>query len=912
MPMSRPAVRPRLLCVLLLGATVALGQTPVTIKLDRFEKEILAYEAADRQTPPPADPIVFVGSSSVRLWKSLVKDFAEYNVLNRGFGGSTIRECTYYADRIVTNYKPRQIVLHAGSNDLGAKLTPEQVFEDLKAFVAKVRAKLPDVPLVFSCINPAPTRLTQMGKQREANRLIREWLRTQPHTDYIDAYDCFLDADGKPREELYLKDRLHNNPLGYAIRVSYTRPHLLPVAGGPTVAKFRDPALPVDERVADLVAHLTLEEKAKLLFHKCTGLPDKGVPFFGGWNQCLHGVWSKTPTTCFTASIGMAATWDPALVKQVADAISDEARALYKAGADGPHSKHGLIYRAPVINICRDPRWGRIQESFGEDPFLCGRTAVAYVQGLQGQHPKYLKVAATLKHFAVNNQEAGRTRLSATVPERMLHEYWLPHFKAAVTEGGAQSLMAAYNALNGTPCCLNKTLLTDILRGLWGFEGFVVSDLGGIGTMMAGHKTITDPPQAVAAAVKAGCDLDDENYAKHLPTAVRQGLLDEATLNVAVGRVLRTAFKLGVFDAPEAVPYTAIGPESIDSAAHRALARRLESAAMVLLKNQDNFLPLDRAKLKKVAIIGPTADRAEYGAYFGASAPCVSPLDGLKARFGEGAEVLVARGCGITEPSQPGELEAAVAAAKQADVVLLCLGTNTRVEGEGHDRRELGLPGDQQKLLEAVGTANPRTVALLSNAGPLSVRWAVDHLPAMLEVWYPGEEAGNAIADVLCGDVNPAGRLPYTVYESAAEVPPMTEYDITKGFTYMYYAGTPQFAFGHGLSYTRFEYANLGATRDEVAVDVKNVGARAGDEVVQVYVRAVKPSVKRPAKELRGFARVTLAPGETRRVTVKLPADALAFWDETTHGWKTEAGAYEVLVGASSADVRATATVKVE
>jgi beta-glucosidase len=284
---------------------------------------------------------------------------------------------------------------------------------------------------------------------------------------------------------------------------------------------YLNPAQPIDKRVDDLVGRLTLEEKALMLYHNAPGIERLHVPAWGGWNQSIHGVWSKRPTTLFPVPIAMAATWDPGLIREVSTAISDEARALYHSGADGPHGKHGLVYRAPVINLSRDPRWGRIQECYGEDPYLTSRIGVAYVQGLQGDDPKYLKVAATLKHFAVNNQEQGRLSLSAHVPERMLMEYWLPHFKACVVEGRAQSLMAAYNAIDGTPCAVNRRLLTDILRDQWGFDGFVVSDLGGIGHLMTGHHLTNQPQEAVAQALRAGCDLDVEQYRDAIPAAVR-------------------------------------------------------------------------------------------------------------------------------------------------------------------------------------------------------------------------------------------------------------------------------------------------------------------------------------------------------------------------------------------------------
>jgi beta-glucosidase len=691
---------------------------------------------------------------------------------------------------------------------------------------------------------------------------------------------------------------------------------LLLACGGAAAAEeaplYLNPAQPVDKRVDDLIARMTLKEKALVLYHNAPAIDRLRIPAWGGWNQCLHGVWSKQPTTLFPVSIALAATFDPPLVQEVADSIAEEARALYNLGANGPHGKHGLVYRAPVINISRDPRWGRIQECYGEDPYLTSRIAVAYVRGLQGNHPKYLKVAATLKHFAVNNQEKGRFSLSAEVPERMMMEYWLPHFKACVVEGEAQSLMAAYNAINGTPCAVNKWLLTDVLRDQWGFKGFVVSDLGGIGRLMDGHRLTKKPEEAVARAIRAGCDLDDQQYRDALPAAVRAGLLTEKEVERALARVLRVAFRLGAFDPPAQVPFSKIPAGVIDSPKHRALALKAAREAIVLLHNKDRFLPLDPGKLGTVAVLGPVAARPEYGNYFGAMPKRVSPLQGLENKLGK-KKVLFAPGCGVVEPADAAEIDKAVQAAKRADVAILCLGTNGKVEAEGRDRKDLNLPGAQERLLKAVVGANPRTVVVLLNAGPLAVKWAKENAPAILEAWYPGEEGGTAIADVLFGAYNPGGRLPYTVYESVAQIPPQTEYDITKGFTYLYFTGKPLFPFGHGLSYTQFRYSDLklsarrlrAGEKLEVSVVVENVGDRAGDEVAQLYVHHAASRVKRPIKELRGFQRVSLRPAEKKTVTFALPADKLSYYDVAKKAFVVEPGSVDVLVGSSSADIRA-------
>ena len=677
-------------------------------------------------------------------------------------------------------------------------------------------------------------------------------------------------------------------------------------------APYLDPLQPIEGRITDLISRMTLEEKAAQLNHLSSRNDRLHIPAWGGWNQTLHGVWSKTPTTLFPTAIGMAATWDPALVRTIGDSMSDEARALYNIGADGPRSKHGLVYRSPVINISRDPRWGRIQESFGEDPFLTGRTAVAYIQGLQSTG-KYLKVAATVKHFAVNNVETNRHALSAVVPERVLMEYWLPHWKAAIQEGHAQSVMASYNQLNGVPNIANPYLLTTVLRDLWHFDGFVVSDLGGVNTSLVQGSHIADKiEEAVAKAIQAGTDLDDAFYEQSLPADVRSGLIAESVVDQALRRVLRVAFRLGVFDPPENVPYTKIGADVIESSAHRQVALKTAEESIVLLRNANAMLPLDRAKIRTLAVIGPQADQFEIGNYFGAKPRIVSPLEGIRAKLGSGVKVEYAAGCDIVEKAKPEDIERAAELARTSDAAILFLGTNLKVEAEGRDRTSLDLPGSQEQLLEAVYKANPKTIAVIMSGGPVSVKWASQNVPAILAAWYPGEEAGTALANVLFGDYNPAGRLPYTVYDSLDQLPPQDEYDVTKGFTYLYFTGKAQFAFGHGLSYTTFRYNRLeigpkqisAGQSATVTIDVQNTGSRAGDEVVQLYVHEQTPAVKRPIKELRGFQRISLQPKENRKVTFTLPANDLAYYDEAAKKFVIKPGTFDVMIGSSSEDIR--------
>jgi beta-glucosidase len=683
---------------------------------------------------------------------------------------------------------------------------------------------------------------------------------------------------------------------------------------------YLDPSKPIEQRVTDLIGRMTLEEKAQQLNHLNVGIPRLKVAAWGGWNQTLHGVWSKQPTTLFPAAIAMGATWDPTLVHTITGAMSDEARALYNIGADGPRSKHGLVFRSPVINISRDPRWGRIQEVFSEDPFLTGRMGVAYVQGLQGDDPHYLKVAATVKHFAVNNVETNRQRLSAEVDERNLMEYWLPHWKAAITEGHAQSVMASYNAINGAPDAINKYLLTDILRGQWKFDGFVTDDLGGVNLLVAAHHITEDPVVATAEAIKAGCDSDDVQYETNIPLAVKRGLLQTSDVDRALARVLRVGFRLGAFDPPEMNPYSKISVDVIRSPEHLNLSMQAALESMTLLSNRNNFLPLKKESLKSIAVIGPAGDVGfETGNYYGTPARKVSPVEGLKEALGSGVNVEYEQGTGFVETADPAMIARAVELARKSDVAILFLGTNLRVEAEGRDRRDLNLPGAQQQLMEAVYAANPKTILVLMNAGPLAVTWANDHLPAILDAWYPGEAGGEAIAQVLLGDYNPGGHLPYTVYANLDGVPPQNEYDVSKGFTYLYFKGVPLYAFGHGLSYTQFKYSNLTLSQAKtnatgevhVSFDLQNAGTRAGSEVAQMYVHQVKSNVVQPIKSLRGFQRVMLNPGETKHITLSLPSSQLSYYDLTAHKFVVAPGIFNVMIGSSSDDIRLRANLEI-
>jgi beta-glucosidase len=707
---------------------------------------------------------------------------------------------------------------------------------------------------------------------------------------------------------------------------------------------YLDPKQPIDKRVDDLIHQLTSAEKTSLLSTTAPAIDRLKVPAMNGWNQSLHGiVWSQ-PTTMFPVSINMAASFDPMLIHDVAAAIADEGRAVYNywhtvqgtvepqargqavtITADGKRIAHnGLVYRSPVINMVRDPRWGRIWETFGEDPLLASRITVAYVQGTQGDDPKYLKLATTLKHYAVYDDERDRVKTSNDiVSDRVLKDFYLPQFKAGIMASKATSIMSCYNGINGMPCAENKLLLTQILRDEWGFKGFVVPDSGAVQNLVSAHMKYPTLQVAAAKTILAGSDLDDGSYALALPKALQEGLLTEKNIDESLRRVLTIRFRLGEFDPPDMVPFSKYGPELIDSPAHRKLALRLAQESIVMLANEDHLLPLDRSAIKTIAVIGPFANYAQTGPnYTGEVSKFVKPLDGIQAKLGSAVNVLYARGSGIVETDDPEKSVAeAVDAAKKADVAVLFVGTNQLLEREGLDRGYLTLPPVQLNLIQKVMAVNPKTVIVLTNGGPISLggqysgggqQPQTTRFRTVLDMFWDGEEGGTAIADVLFGDYNPSGRLPYTVYSSDRGLPPMTEYDISKGFTYMYFGGKPLFAFGHGLSYTSFDYSNLkfspaqvpGSGTVQIQVDVKNTGQRAGDEVAQLYIHNRDSKVFQPRKQLQGFERISLQPGESKTVRFSISVEQLSYWDENKHQYTINPGTFEVMVGGSSDDAR--------
>jgi len=843
---------------------------------------------------------------------------------------------------------------------------------------------------------------------------------------------------------------------------------------------YKDPAAPTEKRVDDLIGRMTLPEKISQLMSDSAAIDRLDVPAYNWWNECLHGVARAGRATVFPETIGMAATWDTALLFRVSTAISDEGRAKYhefvRKGKRNIYQ--GLTFWTPNINLFRDPRWGRGMETYGEDPYLTGRMAVSFIKGLEGDDPKYMKTIATAKHYAVHSgPESSRHTFDAVVPEQELRESYLPHFETAVREAGAYSVMCAYNRVDGLPACASPKLLDDILRKQWNFPGYVVSDCGAIGDIYLNHKTSPTPAQGVAAAIKAGTDLNCGVEYENLADAVKQGHLAESDINRALGRLLTARFKLGMFDPPDMVKYSKIPYSVVDSPAHRELAAETARKSIVLLKNENHLLPLKKT-IKTLAVIGPDADDfdALIGNYNGEPSAPVTPLEGIRSKLGSTTRHLRPRQRDIalnlpafevvptsalspsnmpgqngiqaeyynsgnfdgklhrprelTYPSSgkmvgeiphdpkplftridpkidfhwwdgaprpdmhdddfgvrwtgfltapvtgtyqlgaigmnafelyfdgkrlvdfnnihersyryeavqleagkrypirldfhefvndadirlvwappPGPAPDLSGIVAQSDAVVMVLGLSPRLEGEemkvpvegfqGGDRVDLGIPRVQEELLQKVTAMGKPVVLVLLNGSAVAVNWARDHVPAIVELWYPGQAGGTALADVLFGDYNPAGRLPVTFYKSASQLPAFSDYGM-KGRTYRYFRGDPLFPFGFGLSYTNFAYRNLSLPKQakagesqQISVDVSNTGTMAGEEVVQLYVKTGA------TRALAGFQRVALRAGEKKTVRFDVAPHAFATVESDGRSF-AKPGTFEIFAGGDS------------
>lgn len=659
---------------------------------------------------------------------------------------------------------------------------------------------------------------------------------------------------------------------------------------------YKNPKLPIAQRVDDLISRMTLEEKISQLTHVAAGIPRLGVPNYNWWNEGLHGVARAGYATVFPQAIGMAATFDEPLMHQTAGVVSTEFRAKYYATLEpggGSEWYRGLTVWSPNINIFRDPRWGRGQETYGEDPYLTSRMGVAYVTGMQGDDPKYLKTLTTSKHFAVHSgPEPTRHSVDVKASLHDMEDTYLPAFRATVVEGKVGSVMCAYNSLNGEPACANTDLLQKFLRKDWGFKGYVVSDCGAVQDIWDGHHYAKSMSAAEADAFKAGTDLvcawpQDQITSNRdaLMQAVKEGLLPEKDIDHSLRLLFTARFKLGMFDPPSMVPYSRVKPSENDTEAHRQLALRAARESIVLLKNENHFLPLKRT-YKTIAVIGPDADNIDAltGNYNGTPSKPVTVLAGIRNRF-PNSKVVYSQATGLIGPAESGTPDP-IAAARDADLIVLVMGLSPRIEGEemkikadgflGGDRTKLVLPDPQEELLRKIAALGKPAVLVLMSGSAVAINWSDEHLPAILEAWYPGEEGGTAVAQALAGDFSPAGRLPVTFYTGVSQLPPFDDYSMANR-TYRYFKGEPLFPFGFGLSYTSFEYQDATVSSPQVAADgtekvsvsVTNTGSMASDEVVQLYL--THPGVAgAPLRALEGFQRVHLDAGQSKTVSFTL------------------------------------------
>ena len=687
--------------------------------------------------------------------------------------------------------------------------------------------------------------------------------------------------------------------------------------------KFRDPSLPIDVRVADLIARMTLEEKVGQMMNAAPAIPRLGVPAYDWWNEALHGVARAGRATVFPQAIGLGATFDTALMERVAGAIAEEARAKYEvASRAGNFGRYrALTFWTPNINIFRDPRWGRGQETYGEDPHLTGEIGAAFVRGLQGDDPKFLKAAACAKHYAVHSgPERLRHSFDAVVSKRDLHETYLPAFRTLV-DAGVESVMCAYNRVNGEPACASDFLLKETLRGEWGFKGHVVSDCGAVGDLNFGHKVTATLTESAVRTLRAGTDLDCGTEYRTLVEAVNAGTVSEKEIAASLAVLLRTRFKLGLFVPEGARPFSGVSHDVVGGEAHRRLAREAAARSFVLLKNANATLPLSKA-LPRIFVTGPLAADTSVllGNYYGVNGTLTTVLEGIASAASPAMTIDYRQGALLDRPNAnaPGYR---MGGPNTFPVTVAVLGSSPQLEGEegeslasptNGDRVDIGLPANQREFLKALRAASQKLVVVLVGGSPIAAPEVQELADAVLFVWYPGQEGGHAVADVLFGDVAPSGRLPVTFPSSTAQLPPFDDYRMA-GRTYRYMTQEPLYPFGFGLSYTSFTYelvdAPRGLTRDgsgTVKVRVTNTGSRAGDEVVQLYVTGPGAGERRPISALKGFRRVSLAPNESRVVEFPVKGEAFARIDEEGNA-VVDAGEHAVLVGGASPGPRAVA-----
>jgi beta-glucosidase len=694
---------------------------------------------------------------------------------------------------------------------------------------------------------------------------------------------------------------------------------------------FQDPNLPAEQRVNNIISLMTQDEKIA-----CLGT-NPSVPRLGikgtGHSEGLHGLalggpggWGRPvpiPTTQFAQEIGMGETWDPELIRLAGGVEGYEAR--YILQSEKTH-RGNLVIRAPNADLGRDPRWGRTEECFGEDPYFNGKMVVAMVKGLQGDDPKYWLTASLMKHFLANSNEEGRGGSSSDFDARLLREYYSVPFRMGVMEGGSRAYMAAYNAMNHIPMTVNP-ILREITMKEWGLDGIICTDAGSLRNLVnpKEHHYYKTNAEGAAGSVKAGINQFLESPGLYVPAtreALKQNLLAEKDIDDVIKGEFRVMIKLGLLDPPAMVKYAAIkGEEEVwKRPEHKEIAKRVAQESVVLLKNANHFLPLQKASLKSIAVLGPLADVVALDWYSGTPGYVITPLQGLKEKAGSG----------ITVKYVPAaDIEGSLKAARESDVAVVFVGNHPTCDAgwakcptpsdgkEAIDRKAINL--EQEEFVKKVYAANPKTVVVLLASFPIAINWSQENIPAILHITHNAQEEGTAIADALFGDINPAGRLVQTWPKSLDQVPPMMDYNIRNGRTYMYFKGEPLYPFGYGLSYTTFQYANLKLSTARlpktgqitVSVNVKNTGSRNGDEVVQLYVTHLNSKVERAKQELKGFQRIAIQPNETKTVALTVKAEDLAYWDEKKNQWVVEEDQVKFMVGPSSAGPMLAKTIEV-
>lgn len=685
---------------------------------------------------------------------------------------------------------------------------------------------------------------------------------------------------------------------------------------------FQDPSLSVEARAMDLVSRLTLEEKVAQMLNKTPAIERFGIPEYDWWNECLHGVGrTEYKVTVFPQAIGMAAGWDKDAIRLMGDYTSEEGRAVYNASQSKQDYQRytGLTYWTPNINIFRDPRWGRGQETYGEDPYLTAMLGKNFVEGLQGNNPTYLKAAACAKHYAVHSgPEWNRHIFDVSVSGYDLWDTYLPAFKE-LAEADVAGFMCAYNAFDGQPCCGSDKLMIEILREDWGFEGYVTSDCGAIDDFYRNHKTHPDAAKASADAVFHGTDLDCGHEAYlGLIQAVEDGIITEDQIDISLRRLFQIRMRLGMFDPKESVPYNAIDETALEKPAHKDHALKMARQSMVLLKN-DGILPIKKETLKKVAILGPNVNDPEVqlGNYNGFPTRIITPLDGIKEELGEGVEIYTEK---MTDyfGETPKSFSSVTDNVKNADLIVFVGGISPRIEGEEMDvnvdgfyrgdRTSIMLPKIQTDAMKALKATGKPVVFVMMTGSAIATPWESQNLNAIINSWYGGEFAGKAIADIIFGNYNPSGRLPVTFYAEDKDLPDFEDYNMNNR-TYKYFKGKALYPFGFGLSYTSFNYDEIQGIKKEYtntetiecSVKVSNSGQMGGDEVSQIYVQYPENGGF-PLKELRHFERNHIASGASHEMKISIPVSQLAKWNEDAKQMIVPKGIYRIFAGGNSAD----------